>query len=110
MSTLGWPTGCIASRDAASLCTGVSREQFAQEYTGKDADKDFKKKFVPALKKVLAVYPQAKVKPVTGGVRCSVPRRRSLTRAVRPSNANLEVSDKRVARSAPLDRRLCATH
>ncbi|EMX9375263.1 replication protein [Pseudomonas aeruginosa] len=44
------------------------REQFAQEYTGKDADKDFKKKFVPALKKVLAVYPQAKVKPVTGGV------------------------------------------
>ncbi|HBV0869509.1 TPA: replication protein [Klebsiella pneumoniae] len=44
------------------------REQFAQEYTGKDADKDFKKKFVPALKKVLAVYPQAKVKQVTGGV------------------------------------------
>jgi hypothetical protein len=44
------------------------REQFAQEYTGKDADKDFKKKFVPALKKVLAVYPQAKVKPATGGV------------------------------------------
>ncbi|EAN7721593.1 replication protein [Salmonella enterica] len=44
------------------------REQFAQEYTGKDADKDFKKKFVPALKKVLAVYPQAKVKPVTGGI------------------------------------------
>ncbi|EBM9045556.1 replication protein [Salmonella enterica subsp. enterica serovar Schwarzengrund] len=44
------------------------REQFAQEYTGKDADKDFKKKFVPALKKVLAAYPQAKVKPVTGGV------------------------------------------
>ncbi|EPB6992086.1 replication protein RepA [Escherichia coli] len=44
------------------------REQFAQEYTGKDADKDFKKKFLPALKKVLAVYPQAKVKQVTGGV------------------------------------------
>ncbi|MDP8705799.1 replication protein RepA [Serratia marcescens] len=44
------------------------REQFAQEYTGKNADKDFKKKFVPALKKVLAVYPQAKVKQVTGGV------------------------------------------
>lgn len=44
------------------------REQFAQEYMGKDADKDFKKKFVPALKKVLAVYPEAKVKPVTGGV------------------------------------------
>jgi len=44
------------------------REQFAQEYTGKDADKDFKKEFLPALKKVLAAYPQARVKPVTGGV------------------------------------------
>jgi hypothetical protein len=38
------------------------REQFAQEYIGKDADKDFKKKFLPALKKVLAVYPNARVK------------------------------------------------
>ncbi|MCE1249555.1 MAG: replication protein [Comamonadaceae bacterium] len=44
------------------------REQFAQEYRGKDPDKDFKQEFVPALKKVLAVYPQAKVKSVTGGV------------------------------------------
>lgn len=44
------------------------REQFAQEYKGKDPDKDFKKEFLPTLKKVLAVYPQAKVKPVTGGV------------------------------------------
>ncbi|MEA3270376.1 MAG: replication protein RepA [Pseudomonadota bacterium] len=44
------------------------REQFAQEYRGKDPDKDFKKEFLPALKKVLAVYPQARVKPVTGGV------------------------------------------
>lgn len=44
------------------------REQFAQEYTGPEADKNFKKKFVPALKKVLAVYPQAKVKQVTGGL------------------------------------------
>ncbi len=44
------------------------REQFAQEYTGKDADKDFKKEFVPALRKVLAVYPQAKVQKVRGGV------------------------------------------
>ena len=45
------------------------REQFAQEYQGKDPDKDFKKEFLPALKKVLAVYPQAKVKPVTGSPR-----------------------------------------
>jgi hypothetical protein len=44
------------------------REQFAQEYTGKDADKDFKKEFLPALRKVLAVYPQAKVQQVQGGV------------------------------------------
>ena len=44
------------------------REQFAQEYQGKDADKDFKKKFLPALQAVLAVYPQAKVKRVTGGL------------------------------------------
>lgn len=44
------------------------REQFAQEYTGKDADKDFKKKFVPALQAALSVYPKAKVKQVTGGV------------------------------------------
>ncbi|MBM6431434.1 replication protein [Burkholderia contaminans] len=40
----------------------VLREQFAQEYTGKDPDKDFKKEFLPALKKVLAVYPQARVR------------------------------------------------
>lgn len=44
------------------------REQFAQEYKGKDPDKDFKKEFLLVLKKVLAVYPQAKVKQVTGGV------------------------------------------
>lgn len=44
------------------------REQFAQEYTGKDADKNFKDAFVPQLRKVLAVYPQAKVKQVTGGL------------------------------------------
>lgn len=44
------------------------RDQFAQEYQGKDADKDFKKKFVPALQAALAVYPQAKVKQVTGGL------------------------------------------
>ena len=44
------------------------REQFAQEYTGKDADKDFKKKFLAALRKVLATYPQAKVQQVRGGV------------------------------------------
>lgn len=44
------------------------REQFAQEYNGKDADKDFKKAFLPALRKVLAVYPTANVKQVPGGL------------------------------------------
>ena len=44
------------------------REQFGQEYMGIEADKDFKKAFLPALKKVLAVYPKAKVEQVTGGL------------------------------------------
>jgi hypothetical protein len=44
------------------------RGQFGQEYQGKEADKDFKKKFLIALRAVLAVYPQAKVKQVTGGL------------------------------------------
>lgn len=44
------------------------RDQFGQEYQGKDADKDFKKKFLPALNDALAVYPKAKVKRVTGGL------------------------------------------
>lgn len=44
------------------------REQFAQEYKGKDPDKDFKKEFLPVLRKVLAVYPRANVKQVTGGL------------------------------------------
>lgn len=44
------------------------REQFGQEYKGKNADKDFKTKFLIALQAVLAVYPQARVKQVTGGL------------------------------------------
>lgn len=44
------------------------RGQFAQEYTGKNAEKDFKKKFLIALRNVLMVYPDAKVKQVTGGL------------------------------------------
>ena len=44
------------------------REQFAQEYKGKDPDKNFKKEFVPATKAALAVYPKAKVKFVPGGL------------------------------------------
>ena len=44
------------------------REQFGQEYTGIEADKDFKKEFLSSLKKVLVVYPTAKVVPVKGGL------------------------------------------
>lgn len=44
------------------------REQFGQEYDGKDALRDFKKEFLVALRKVLAVYPQARVQKVTGGL------------------------------------------
>jgi hypothetical protein len=44
------------------------REQFAQEYAGKDPDKDFKKEFLPVLRAVQVVYPKAKVKQVTGGL------------------------------------------
>lgn len=44
------------------------RAQFGQEYQGKEADKNFKKKFLPALQAVQAVYPQAKVKQVRGGL------------------------------------------
>ncbi len=44
------------------------REQFAHEYTGKDADKNFKDAFITQLPKVLAAYPQARVKQVRGGL------------------------------------------
>ena len=44
------------------------REQFGQEYGGADPDKDFKKAFLTALKKVLAVYPKADVRQVHGGL------------------------------------------
>lgn len=51
------------------------RQQFAQESQSKDADRDFKKAFLPALQQALAVYPKAKVKVVRGGLLliCSPP-------------------------------------
>lgn len=42
------------------------KQQFGQEYIGKEADKDFKTEFLAALRKVQAVYPQANVKRVLG--------------------------------------------
>lgn len=44
------------------------RHQFAPDYSGIDADKNFKKKFIPALGKVLMAYPQAKIKVIEGGI------------------------------------------
>lgn len=44
------------------------REQFAQEYAGKDPNKDFKRTFLHVLQDVQLVYPKADVKPVRGGL------------------------------------------
>lgn len=44
------------------------RDQFGQTYQGKDPTGDFKDKFKVALRDVLLVYPQAKVKVVRGGI------------------------------------------
>lgn len=44
------------------------REQFGQEYAGKNANKDFKNQFLRSLGAVLPVYPQAQVKQVRGGL------------------------------------------
>ncbi|EHM2496178.1 replication protein [Salmonella enterica subsp. enterica serovar Havana] len=44
------------------------REQFAQEYTGPEADKNFKDAFLPQFRKVQLVYPGARVKQVNGGL------------------------------------------
>jgi hypothetical protein len=51
-------------RRSVVLHWATLRDQFGQEYLGKDPDKDFKKKFLPALRAALAVYPQGKVKQV----------------------------------------------
>lgn len=46
----------------------VIRDQFAQEYMGKNGNKDFQRKFLVALKEVRSVYSKANVKQVTGGL------------------------------------------
>ena len=43
-------------------------EQFGQEYQGKQPLEDFKRAFRLALRDALTVYPQARVKKVTGGL------------------------------------------
>lgn len=44
------------------------RNQFASEYSGKNASKDFKNEFRLALQKVLKVYPWAKARIIFGGL------------------------------------------
>jgi hypothetical protein len=44
------------------------KEQFGQEYTGANAEKDFKTTFTTAFNQVLLAYPTAKAKRVTGGL------------------------------------------
>ena len=42
--------------------------QFGHEFKGKEAVDDFQKKFLPAVRAALAVYPSAKVEQVRGGL------------------------------------------
>jgi uncharacterized protein YozE (UPF0346 family) len=44
------------------------RDQFAHEYQGKNAEKDFKKSFLISLNSVLVVYPKASVEVVRCGI------------------------------------------
>lgn len=55
----------IRSPQGARLSWRNLYEQFGQEY---GTSKDFKKKFRPALRQVLAVYPNASVQEVMGGL------------------------------------------
>lgn len=45
------------------------KDQFGQEYTGKNAAKDFKHEFKRALKQVHDVYPEARIEDERGGLR-----------------------------------------
>ena len=44
------------------------QEQFGHEYLGPDALRNFKDRFIPAVKGALSVYPDANVEIVTGGL------------------------------------------
>jgi hypothetical protein len=44
------------------------RDQFGQEYKGKNAHKDFRDEFLKALDQVQMVYPKAKINKVKGGL------------------------------------------
>lgn len=47
----------------------VLRDQFGQEYVGKNSNKDFKRTFLHALNLVMVVYPLASVKVVNCGIK-----------------------------------------
>ena len=44
------------------------QEQFGHEYSGADSLRNFKDRFIPAVKDALSVYPDANVEIVTGGL------------------------------------------
>jgi len=56
----------IRSDNGVKLYWKNLRDQFGQEYK---CPKDFKKKFAPAMRKVLTVYPTARVRQEHGGMR-----------------------------------------
>ena len=62
----------VRKRGGVKLSWSNLKDQFGQEYADR---KDFKKAFKPALRRVLVVYPDAKVEEEIGGVRlrCSPP-------------------------------------
>lgn len=58
---------CRVRQSAGAVVSwGALKEQFGQEYR---TEKDFKRELVAALKKVLPVYPGARVEKVRGGLR-----------------------------------------
>ena len=56
---------CRIGNNPVRLSWSNLRDQFGQEYA---TPKDFKKKFTPALRKALAVYPAARVDSIPGGI------------------------------------------
>ena len=56
----------VRKADGVRLSWGNLRQQFGQEYA---CPKDFKKKFRPALFKVMSVYPDARLSEEPGGIR-----------------------------------------
>lgn len=58
----------IDTTDGLFMRWSKLREQFGHEYQGPDADKNFKKTFLLALRDVMQAYPAAKIKKIRGGL------------------------------------------